>query len=547
MSYENSSNADVSYSCPALLAAGHPDLYRKNAFRVSGLPVESEPREISKHLEKIRMIQKFSVTAVQRVPLGLTPPPDEMDLRNALHRLHDPERRLIDEFFWFWPHRLGHSGADEGLELLTKNDVNGAARHWLDMEQNSESLVSMHNLSVLYHCLALDIEFTATQRPLIPAEANVINEYWSQAFQRWKIVLEHEPFWTRLSARIRAIDDPRLTTGLARRMREYLPLALLSVNAELAAYYAEKKNDRAVQRQIDVMRLWDSAGNGRHVENQDPKRTAAAGSVNGVALKALERALEPVRQRIKMMCKNAETKTGAEAKHGFSAAHDLLEQAQPLLGLMDKLLPAGDVTKEAVFDEVAFSALHCQINYGNETDDWKRSLEILERTLLIAASPGAKDRIQGNINTVKNNLIYCVCWFCQEYPAQEASALDVKMYGDVARTSTWQGRGVTYRHGSVTVPRCEHCESAHHLFSLWQTAGLGVGTILGVIVFVVMNQNLGGFLAGSATLAMLYGFGYMIGKSKMPAGTRPSSNVEQFPSVQKLLRQGWSIGDKPST
>jgi len=83
------------------------DVYRINAFRVTGLRVDARPRDISRHLEKPRNDCEIRSVQWKSGPLPLDPPPSPDNLREARQRLNDPQRRIIDEFFWFWPDQLG--------------------------------------------------------------------------------------------------------------------------------------------------------------------------------------------------------------------------------------------------------------------------------------------------------------------------------------------------------------------------------------------------------------------------------------------------------
>src|SRR5687767_12107777 len=79
------------------------DLYRSNAFRVTGLPVAASDREISRHLERLKVAQRLGVAAPETTALlPLTPAPSLEALVEAAQRLRDPDARLIDLFFWFW-------------------------------------------------------------------------------------------------------------------------------------------------------------------------------------------------------------------------------------------------------------------------------------------------------------------------------------------------------------------------------------------------------------------------------------------------------------
>jgi hypothetical protein len=667
MTYAEATESTLGGSCPALIEAAHPEVYRRNAFRLTGLSVEATPRDISRHTERLRMMQKFKAKVASRSPLALSPPPDEHAVREAVHKLHDPEHRLIDEFFWFWPNQLGQSNPDKALAFLSGDDIDHAAKYWSQMEQSSETYVSMHNLAVLFHCLALDLEQEALSRQLKEQELKTLGEHWVHAFKRWKVLLDHEPFWSRLTARIRALQDPRLTTGLARRVRASLPLALLSINAALAVRYAEAGNTEAAKRQVEIIGLWEGSGEGqaipkaipkgeqegrgamaepkktpalqaernaeviRSLTHNDPKvRKAAADRlgeerevraldallhvltqdvepgcrataawalgrlgnssaihvlsrtaledpdervrreataaldriatkcgplplrlVGPVAQKALRDACEPLRQRVKSICKNAESQTEKDPTHADKVGRDVITHTESLLVVLDALLPPGDATRDAAHDEVAVCVVHCQISYGNKTEDWKVSLELLELALSIAVGQTVRDRIQENINTVKGNLEHSTCWFCEQNPTEDKAALDVKMYGDVARVPTWNGVQIQWRHGTVKVPRCAKCKSAHGRLSTYMGVGSVLGGVLGLggCIAIVLNDEdtwLGGLIVFGALTGIGVGIGAAINAARCPKGVKPESAKSEFPSVKRLLGQGWQFGEKPN-
>ena len=64
----------------------------------------------------------------------------------------------LDEFFWFWP-RHPEDESDEALTLLGKAKFETARQLWIKNEnEQSEGRVASHNLAVLYHLWALDLE-----------------------------------------------------------------------------------------------------------------------------------------------------------------------------------------------------------------------------------------------------------------------------------------------------------------------------------------------------------------------------------------------------
>ncbi|MEX1014924.1 MAG: hypothetical protein WDZ80_07250, partial [Candidatus Paceibacterota bacterium] len=239
--------------CEILMEAAIPEIYRINAFRISGLNVNASTREISNQLQKNRMAEKYgNRTEITESPLPILPPPDADQVRQALHRLRDPETRIIDEFFWFWPHSLETDQMDHALELLSRNDIKPAESMWLNPEAKlTESNVSKHNLAILSHLLALDMEQNGQLLP--EEEIKMRDKYWKDSFKRWKSLLDHEGIWGRLMARVRQMDDPRLTTGFVKRLRETLPTSILQINALLALKAAESGNEKEAKRHLNLI------------------------------------------------------------------------------------------------------------------------------------------------------------------------------------------------------------------------------------------------------------------------------------------------------
>lgn len=520
-------------SSEILLSAALPDLFLKNAFRVTGLAVEATAGDIARQAEKLRMAGKYGGTRFPS-PLPLMPPPDADQIREAVDRLRDPERRLVDEFFWFWPHKLGGSRDDEALSALCRGEVEHAAGIWERQESNqSVSNVSMHNLAVLMHARALDLELQdGNSGDIDPLKRE---ELWESAYLRWVVLLDDEAFWSRLTARIRALDDPRLTTGTARRMRTSLPLALLLINAQLAMRSAEAGNAGDAKQHLGIMK--------------------ASGFGETVMQEALRRAVQPIRDRIKTLCRAADKETDVHPERGDEVTEQLLAQTVPLLAILDLLLPAGSPPRDGAHDEVAVVGLRCQIGFGNKTRKWKKSVALLEALLPIAASTSARSRIEENLVIVRTNRELNACFFCGDGEANEKCGIEKKMFGNVTRTPKWGIRGmgteISWHHRTITVPRCQNCKSAQSKTEGWIAAAVITSILTGMgscgIASNLPDEN------GLAAL-MLFGFGIggsligsLLARLYFCRNTRPSWQAKKYKEIQKLLKEGWQFGTKPVT
>ena len=235
---------DTGRHCEILLKTATPQLYRENAFRILGLPVTVTLRDIERHQQKLEMVAKLGINSHDQNHsyLPLLPPPDEDSILHAMEQLQDPEKRLIDEFFWFWPTKTG-SFCDEAFDLLSKNRVSETLDFWKKAVESSSCSITAHNLAVLYHTHALDIEHKSATQPLTKEELEICGLCWKGAYREWQKLLDNETFWSQITTRVQELNNPLLTTGIARHIRYSLPKAIFQINADLAKRAAEKKDE----------------------------------------------------------------------------------------------------------------------------------------------------------------------------------------------------------------------------------------------------------------------------------------------------------------
>lgn len=513
--------------CDILLQAATPDIYRINAFRISGMNVNASTREIQKQIKLNEMNEIYGgKTDNHKSPFPIEPPPDNDKIRQALHRLRDPETRIIDEFFWFWPHSIDSEVKDHALEALSRSDIKAAESLWINYEATlTESNVSRHNLAVLSHLLVLDIELNGNS--LAKEESAKREKYWKDTFKRWTLLLEHEGFWSRLTARVRQMDDPRLTTGFVKRMRESLPYAILQINASIALKAAESGDKSEALRQINLMH---NSGFGK-----------------AVVSRALKHVANPLRTRVKVICKSISEETYPDKKSELAACKKLINQTKELLAAIDILLQDDNTIKEGAHDEVALAAMGLAISYANSTEDWESVVPIFTELKIIVIGESARNRVDLNYDIFTKNVeydnLYKKCFYCKKNNADNSSVVEVKMHGDVQRN--YYSNQITWRYITIKVPRCNHCKKQHDIEENYTWAGGGFGLLLGIGGCSIVEFGNGGFwtLVGLTGLGLLVG--YIIGTSKNKTASKGTYN--QFPQIKELLRQGWSWGEKPNT
>jgi hypothetical protein len=530
-----------------LIEAAQPQLYRVNAFRIMELPVDANARDLASRSQMIEMAANIGLPVPHGsgYALPLSPAPDSNDRREAMQRLRDPERRLIDEFFWFWPHKLGESENDKALLALAEGDELAACNIWCAQErEQSEANISVHNLAVFYHASALDLEYLSLNGggPLSPQQIQQRDACWLQTFRRWKILLEYENFWTRLTARIRALGDLRLTTGVTRRMRDSLPLALLLINAKLALQMAERKDEAAAQRHLQLMN--------------------ESGFDQTVIAEALRLTVNPTREMIKSLCSIAQPKAESDPEHADQIVRQLHQQTWPSLAILDTLLPKDNQIRVSLHDDVAQQMLMSTITFCNKSKDWDTAFVLFDLALSVAAGQTVRTRLEDNIKTIKRNIELDRCWFCQSRKADPSASVDIKMHGEVTRTPTYEYSKtvikINWKYKTIQVPRCSTCKQIHEQQTIILGGGFFFGLMAGFVGFVAyLISNPDHFLGGLLIIITGMVIGVRIDKSrakshlknitggKIQENVHPESYKNEYPEIKELLSKGWQYGEKP--
>ena len=206
-------NGEADKEALALLReSATPELYQRNGFRVLELPVDSSTKDINRRKQMMEMAATNGVP----IPPGhgrffpLAPAPDEFSVRDAVQRLGLPEHRLVDEFFWFWPHEQGHKqNLTRACNSWSREITSGPRKSGASKSPIAAfSHVSTHNLAVMHHLLALQWENHARSNNISGDEQKNIEQLWTRAFRRWQRLLDEDGFWSRLTARVREFEDP---------------------------------------------------------------------------------------------------------------------------------------------------------------------------------------------------------------------------------------------------------------------------------------------------------------------------------------------------
>lgn len=370
--------------CAPLVDACTLELYQRNIFRITGLPVDATPKEVSRQAQKLQMMDEMGGGAMgNTTAFAATPPPTSEQVREALARMKVPEQRLVDELFWYWPQEFGQSSTDPAIKALLRGDGQEAANLWVDGE-NAGSVVARHNLAVMFHMYAVDWTNHHVSYDLDEGRDEKIKGYWHDALSRWEELAEEDELWEILKKRVTSLGDEALTTGFVRRMRRTLPQALDRVNAEAALKFAEQGRMDWASYHVDAMRQ-------SHAGQDDVERTA-------------ELVLEPTRKRLEQHLSAARLELEKNPKLGSQLASDLLVRCEPLKDIYDLFHGPEGHLRNDLFDQVAKTVVDLLVGYQRATGDNSVFVELLQKALGFATGTHIRERLLNNINIGESNL-----------------------------------------------------------------------------------------------------------------------------------------------
>ncbi|RBM20656.1 hypothetical protein [Streptomyces sp. PT12] len=369
---------------PWLAESADLDLYRHNAFRVSGLPVTATPRAVRRRGSELRAAEALGAEAPPGVGwLALAPPPDHAAVREALRRLDDPLRRVADELFWLWP-LPETDGLDLGRATALWESAADPAPGGPAPPGAERRGISLHNLAVLHHASVLE---STTGGP----------DAWRRAYRYWRLALDDESCWRWFGARIEALDDPRLRGVTGDDVRDALPAVLLTIHARLAIDAARPRGGDAAAR-----------GHVRIMGEFAPDGTARA---------VLTEATATIASALRLLIDNAATPADDHETLAASAAA-LVAGAEDDLRVLRVVLGPAHPVVEGTADAVASGAhkrVVASVNKGRHATahggdpDLVRATDTLRRAHAIAATAHVRVPIERDIAVLLADAVVLHC------------------------------------------------------------------------------------------------------------------------------------------
>lgn len=363
--------------CKVLMESSTPHVYLRSAFRITGLPTDVSLRDLKRRVDELKHAAELGdIDDDHSHAYALTPPPSLDLIQDAAQILQDPERRIVQELYWFWPLEWGAGKTDPALVALGKKNKTAAYNIWKQEATGgaeARKLVSKHNLAVLYHLVVLDGEVANLDKEISEEGLKQLDKYWKASFQYWEELVNVDQFWKLVADRVLSIGDPRLTTEFCLSLRRTLPKALHQINGQLAMLHVEKgRVDRA----------------GKHAEYiaDTYKGLDAISDIFDLITK-------PHQARIRDAVAIAKNVAESQPLKAADAATDLFKTVAKPFVLIEQFLSNKDHRFIDLRDAVADAGLSCYKAFSREQKDWERCRSILDSAKAFAISDDVRARL----------------------------------------------------------------------------------------------------------------------------------------------------------
>jgi hypothetical protein len=322
-----------------------PELYRRNAFRISGLLADVDGRTTRQVSQRLRAALEMGAD----IDLGTATSRDPHEIQAACDLiLGDPRRRLVHEVFARW----GTDVSDCGCPL---------------------ELHKTHDSAVNAHSSAITRELTADAGQ-VPPDGD-----WTQARQNWGKVIGATALATHLESRVRDLDDRQLDREAVKEIQRELPRALAQPAVDLAV---SGPTPRAV-------RLVSHAG--------------GFPGAKSLHRRMLETAATPLYEDLENRRTQIAQRIGDEPTDPI--VDEIESDLLPLLARLDALLPpAQNHRTSALHDQVAILLNNCAVDLMNRGDSGDgRADRWLDRAASLALDPRELDLVRENREMLDEN------------------------------------------------------------------------------------------------------------------------------------------------
>ncbi|MEJ3747866.1 hypothetical protein WEI85_31810 [Actinomycetes bacterium KLBMP 9797] len=314
------------------------ELYRRNAFRVTGLPVEVDRRTARQRQQQLTAALRVGADVDWRGTSATSE-----DVRAAFDVvLGDPRRRLVHEVFAEW-------GAPDGCGCPS------GVHH-------------DHDAAVRAHAAALEV---APADLLAATASGAVPGQWTAAASGWTRTLRSASFWRHLRHRVERLDDRQLNAGTVDELRAELPMALvrpllgLAVSAAYPAPLRKNLNEWPVPA--------------------------------GERARLVEEAAEPLYAELESAVRDLHVRL--DSGDADEVVTEMRARVLPVLARLDGIAPHGQHRRTATAqDKVAVLLNNCALARNRETGRYEEKVKgWLAKAEKLATDPETQRRVRENL------------------------------------------------------------------------------------------------------------------------------------------------------
>ena len=366
-----------------LLDEAKPDIFKKNVFRITGLPVYATEKEIKKSAENQKIKEELGVKVQdEKRSFPLVPPAGPSQIQEAMTRLRDPQTRVVDELFWFWP--ISDNGSDAAFQCFMKGDSDSAFNHWTQGALVSKSSISSHNLAVMFQLTAMDWTNYQLEEDVSAERAEKIRTYWQNAHEKWKEVNLGDGYWSTFRARVASLNEPMLTTGFTRRIIRSLPLSLASIHAEYAIRFLTLRKQKLASEHVELLK--------RACDDQEEIQYV------------ISRALGPIRNRLKSATENLQENVKSNTSNGDQLVMAAITSLKELKQYFSLFGGSNEVQIKELLDQACITILRSLDIWVEKLKNHEKYLTILGNVEVLATGKEVLDRIKNDQKWARNQI-----------------------------------------------------------------------------------------------------------------------------------------------
>lgn len=542
--------------------------FRKNPFRLLRLPVHVKAQEAVWAAGKLATMRRAGLAPPERDLLPWLPDADEVDAHEALQRLEEPLRRLVDQLFWF-DLEGDHDGAalmraliaGDGGELAAYLAKNTKAEN---KSKKKQSLSTARRLNTANLRLILGFSALHGTGPVLPAKEKsgparaplfaaplpakrgkkkgsappdmVVDVHrqvdpsaddpyeraWADllvaGYREWHELLGEQAFAKYVKAQIARMGDDLLSEDDAETIRR-------AVATQLA--------------DVIVAELKRALSTGRGDRTERLAKIVAVGATEGEEWRHALRSLRPL---FTAQLREADILLQDDAGEPFQNLDLYFNRVRGTLARWKAIDSGGllDLTKLAdraigeAFDRV-------EAIVGPEAEP-EQVHQVLSSALEGATAESLRERIATLRERYDNFRRYSLCAYCQRAPQTGSTGVIVTGKKEVRREWIGNGEAIHYSVRAAMIPRCSSCTQLQSYID-GSTTTVRVAAFIAPFPFFLFQANIVAAAILGFVIALIAGF---IGKAVIEGivGRRTHfSNVIalQTPQWKALRDEGYEF------